>query len=377
MPGDTTLKTKKKTAQSTGGNHCISEKKIKAIDLFCGAGGLTLGLEKAGIKVMMGIDIDPACEYPFQANNSAKFLKKSVEDVTSQELTDAYGDAEITLLAGCAPCQPFSTYKLGKSDETDERWNLLWQFGRMVKETEPDLITMENVPKLAHQKVFGDFVKSLEKLDYYVSYKVVNCADYGVAQQRNRLVLLASKFGPISIIPPTVSKSKYKTVRQAISKLPELNAGELNSKDPLHQSSSLSELNLKRIRCSKPGRTWRDWPEALIAECHKRKTGKSFPSVYGRMEWDVPAPTMTTQFYGFGNGRFGHPEQDRAISLREGAIIQSFPKSYKFTPKGKPINRRTVGRLIGNAVPVKLGHAIGKSFISHLNGLDNQEKKSA
>ena len=377
MSGKTISKTKKKVHESNRKNHCIFEKKIKAVDLFCGAGGLTLGLEKAGINVMMGIDIDPACEYPFEANNNAKFLKKSVEDVTSQELTDAYGDAEITLLAGCAPCQPFSTYKLGKSDETDERWNLLWKFGRMVKETEPDLITMENVPKLAHQKVFADFVKSLKALEYYVSFKIVNCADYGVAQQRNRLVLLASKFGPVSIIPPTVKKSKYKTVRQAISKLPELGAGERDDKDPLHNSSRLSELNLARIQCSKPGRTWRDWPEELIAECHKRKTGKSFPSVYGRMEWDAPAPTMTTQFYGFGNGRFGHPEQDRAISLREGAIIQSFPKSYKFTPKGKPINRRTVGRLIGNAVPVKLGQAIGKSFIAHLNALDEQQKTNA
>jgi len=367
----------KMTEKSANKNGLFISKSIKAIDLFCGAGGLTLGLEKAGINVMMGIDIDPACEYPFQANNKAKFLKKSVEDVTAKELVEAYGDAEITLLAGCAPCQPFSTYKLGKSDETDKRWNLLWQFERMVKETEPDLITMENVPKLAHQKVFENFVRSLEELDYYVSFKIVNCADYGVAQQRNRLVLLASKFGPILFIAPTVSKSKYKTVRQVISKLPELGAGESDDKDPLHNSSGLSELNLARIRCSKPGRTWRDWPEELVADCHKRKTGKSFPSVYGRMEWDAPAPTMTTQFYGFGNGRFGHPEQDRAISLREGAIIQSFPKSYKFTPKGKPINRRTVGRLIGNAVPVKLGQAIGKSFMAHLRALEEQQKTPA
>ena len=365
------------TDNSANKNAYFTSKNIKAVDLFCGAGGLTLGLEKAGINVMMGVDIDPACEYPFQANNKAKFLKKSVEDVTAEELLEAYGDAEITLLAGCAPCQPFSTYKLGKSDETDKRWNLLWQFERMVKETEPDLITMENVPKLAHQKVFENFVKSLKELDYHVSFKIVNCADYGVAQQRNRLVLLASKFGPISFIAPTVSKYKYKTVRQVISKLPELGAGESNDKDPLHNSSGLSELNLARIRCSKPGRTWRDWPEELIADCHKRKTGKSFPSVYGRMEWDAPAPTMTTQFYGFGNGRFGHPEQDRAISLREGAIIQSFPKSYKFTPKGKPINRRTVGRLIGNAVPVKLGQAIGKSFMAHLRALEDQQKTPA
>jgi len=350
---------------------------IKAVDLFCGAGGLTLGLEKAGINVAMGIDIDPACEYPFEANNKAKFLKKSVEDVSKSELANAYGDAKITLLAGCAPCQPFSTYSQGKADESDERWNLLLQFGRMVRESHPHLVTMENVPMLAHQKVFETFIGALESLGYHVSHQIVNCADYGVPQQRNRLVLLASRLGPISLIAPTTPAKKHKTVRTAISKLPELKAGERNEKDPLHQASALSPLNLKRIRVSKPGGTWRDWPQDLIAECHKKASGKTYPSVYGRMGWDEPAPTMTTQFFGFGNGRFGHPEQDRAISLREGAIIQSFPKSYKFAPKGSPIHRRTVGRLIGNAVPVKLGQAIGKSFITHVEALDEAQAFSA
>lgn len=346
---------------------------IKAVDLFCGAGGLTLGLEKAGVNVALGIDIDPACEYPFEANNKAKFLKKSVEDVSQSELANAYGDAKFTLLAGCAPCQPFSTYSKGKADESDERWNLLLQFGRMVRESRPHLVTMENVPMLAHQKVFETFVQDLEKLGYHVSHQIVNCADYGVPQQRNRLVLLASRLGPISLIAPTTPAKKHKTVRTAISKLPELKAGESNEKDPLHQASALSPLNLRRIRVSRPGGTWRDWPEDLVADCHKKASGKTYPSVYGRMDWDEPAPTMTTQFFGFGNGRFGHPEQDRAISLREGAIIQSFPKSYKFAPKGSPIHRRTVGRLIGNAVPVKLGQAIGKSFIMHLKALNEAQ----
>lgn len=347
--------------------------RIKAIDLFCGAGGLTLGLEKAGINVAMGIDIDPACRYPFETNNKARFLKKSVEDVNASELSEAYGNSEFTLLAGCAPCQPFSTYSQGKSDDSDERWGLLFQFSRMVREVKPHFITMENVPMLAHQKVFESFTKTLKKLDYYVCHRIVNCADYGVPQQRNRLVLLASRLGPISLIAPTTSPRKHKTVRTAISKLPELNAGEQNEKDPLHQASDLSPLNLRRIRASKPGGTWRDWPKSLVADCHKKTSGKTYPSVYGRMDWDEPAPTMTTQFFGFGNGRFGHPEQDRAISLREGAIIQSFPKSYKFAPKGSPIHRKTIGRLIGNAVPVKLGQAIGKSFVLHIKALDESQ----
>lgn len=134
----------------------------------------------------------------------------------------------------------------------------------------------------------------------------------------------------------------------------------------LHAASKLSDLNLERIRASRPGGTWRDWPEHLVADCHRRETGRTYPGVYGRMEWDEPAPTLTTQFYGFGNGRFGHPEQDRAISLREGAILQGFPKSYSFLPDGAPVHFKTLGRMIGNAVPVTLGEVIGRSIAAHL-----------
>lgn len=128
----------------------------------------------------------------------------------------------------------------------------------------------------------------------------------------------------------------------------------------------MSEINLKRIRASKPGGTWRDWPKKLVADCHKEGSGKTYPSVYGRMEWNKPAPTMTTQCYGYGNGRFGHPEQDRAISLREAAVIQGFPRDYKFIERGASVEFRTLGRMIGNAVPVGLGQAIAKSIKAHL-----------
>jgi DNA (cytosine-5)-methyltransferase 1 len=142
----------------------------------------------------------------------------------------------------------------------------------------------------------------------------------------------------------------------------------------LHQSCELSELNLKRIRASKPGGTWRDWDTELVAACHRRATGKTYPGVYGRMVWDEPAPTMTTQYFAFGSGRFGHPSQARGISLREGAILQSFPRGYKFVKRGQPIFRKTVGRLIGNAVPVKLGEAIGKSILSHVRSQRGSKK---
>lgn len=342
---------------------------ICAVDLFCGAGGLTRGLEKTGIKVALGIDLDPVCEYPYTRNNSAKFLLKSVDDVTKTDISAAFGDAKIRLLAGCAPCQTFSTYNQ-KADSSDKRWWLLKQFSRLIDETSPELITMENVPGLLEHSVFNKFVKNLKKNGYKVSYKVLNCVEYGLPQHRNRLVLLASRLGDIEILDPEVFKKKPKTVRDAIAKFPSLKAGEEDEKDKLHQCSVLSELNLKRIKVSKPGGTWRDWPKALVADCHKKPTGKTYPSVYGRMSWDEPAPTITTQFFGFGNGRFGHPEQNRAISLREGATLQSFPKNYRFTPPGKPVSIKVLGRLIGNAVPVVLGEVIGKSILRHVAGKD-------
>lgn len=350
---------------------------IKAVDLFCGAGGLTHGLARSGIDVTLGVDIDPACKFPFEANNQATLLLKSVDSVSAQEIDDAFKNAPIKVLAGCAPCQPFSTYSQGIDSTSDGRWYLLQQFARIVSEAKPDIVTMENVPRLEKQGIFREFVAVLMDEGFSVSYKIVNCADYGVAQQRKRLVLLASKFGPIELIKPRKKQNSYQTVRDVIASLPPLQAGEICEKDNLHQACSLSPLNLERIRASKPGGTWRDWDEKLVAECHKKSTGKTYPGVYGRMSWDQTGPTVTTQYYGFGNGRFGHPEQDRAISLREGAILQSFPKSYKFVPKGEPIYRKAIGRLIGNAVPVKLGEAIGKSIVCHVNEHAKKTKRVA
>ena len=340
-------------------------RRINAVDLFCGVGGLTRGLENVGINVSLGIDIDPACEYPYSTNNHARFLLKSVENVEAEELCEAYNSSELRLLAGCAPCQTFSSYNQ-KADSSDKRWWLLRQFIRLIRETSPELVAMENVPGLMDQDVFIEFVNSLEKQSYRIDYQVANCAEYGLPQQRNRLVLLASRLGEIKLLSPTDFKRKRKTVRNAIGELAPIAAGEIDPKDPLHQSSLLSEINFKRIIASRPGGTWRDWPKKLVADCHKKKTGKTYSSVYGRMNWDEPSPTITTHFFGFGNGRFGHPDQNRAISLREGAILQSFPKKYKFTAPGEPIIKKVLGRLIGNAVPVKLGEVIGKSILKHV-----------
>lgn len=338
---------------------------ISCVDLFCGAGGLTHGFVKEGLPVAAGIDLDEACRYPYEKNNHATFLKRNVAEVTSEELLELFGDAETTVLAGCAPCQPFSTYSRRYDIHRNERWGLLYEFSRLIKSTKPTVVTMENVPSVKHHEVFHDFVYELQQLGYHTWHHVVDSTHYGVPQTRKRLVLLASLKGPISLIPKTHSKPK--TVKQAIGRLSPIKAGETANKDKLHTAASLSELNLKRIKASKPGGTWRDWPDELVAKCHQESSGRTFSGVYARMEWDKPAPTMTTQCYGYGNGRFGHPEQDRAISLREAAIIQGFPRNYKFLSRGQEVNLRALGRMIGNAVPVGLGQAIAKSIKEHVH----------
>ncbi len=339
-------------------------KDVACIDLFCGAGGLTHGLISEGIGVVAGVDVDLACKHPFEINNSSEFIKKDVARLANEQLESLFGGSKIKILAGCAPCQPFSTYSQRYDVLSSPRWGLLYQFDRLVKGTSPDIVTMENVPSVAKHEVFDDFVRSLEKLGYFVHQDVVDCSLYGLPQGRKRMVLLASRLGPIEIVPP--KKGRIRTVRDAIGWLPPIDQGQCDPSDPLHCASKLSALNLERIQASVPGGTWRDWPKHLIADCHQRETGRTYPGVYGRMEWDQPAPTLTTQFFGFGNGRFGHPEQDRAISLREGAILQGFPRSYSFTSTGTKAHFKELGRLIGNAVPVTLGRVLGQSINEHL-----------
>ncbi len=335
------------------------------VDLFCGVGGLSHGFFLEGMPVAAGIDLDPNCKYAYESNNGSRFICGDVSQLTGKELVDYFGEGA-RVLVGCAPCQPFSTYAQ-RHDNPD--WKLLNDFSRLIVESSPDIVSMENVPRLLdfqRGKIFRNFVSKLEAANYNVSSTVAYAPDYGIPQQRSRLVLLASRHGPIELEKPTHSEAEYKTVRNAIGALRSLDAGEVDDIDPLHRCSKLSPLNLKRIQAAKPGGTWRDWDEDLVAPCHKLKSGKTYVSVYGRMNWDEPAPTMTTQFYGFGNGRFGHPAQDRAISLREGAILQSFPDDYRFIAEGGPVEFKKLGRLIGNAVPVLLGRAIARTIKQHL-----------
>ncbi len=336
------------------------------VDLFCGAGGLTHGFRLEGYGVKAGIDIDEDCRFAYEHNNDAPFLAKDVSRLTAEDLAPLFTPDEPRILVGCAPCQPFSSYNQ-KND--DPKWKLVEKFGELIVSVLPDVVSMENVPRLLNFKngeVISQFVETLEVNGYSVDHRVVFAPDYGVPQRRSRLVLLASRRGPISLEPPIRTPENYPTVEDAIGGLDPLVAGGIDPADRLHRASRLSPKNLERIRASKPGGSWRDWDEELRAKCHRVETGDGYSSVYGRMTAHDPAPTITTQFFGFGNGRFGHPDQDRGLSLREGAILQSFPADYAFVPPGDPIQFKKFGRMIGNAVPVLLGRAIARTIKAHL-----------
>ncbi len=339
--------------------------KIEAIDLFCGIGGLSYGLKKAGIDIIAGLDNDESCKKAYEKNNKAQFIHADIADYNPKKLKALYSKHSTQVLVGCAPCQPFST--MTKKQKKDNRWNLVKYFTEAVKCIKPHVVSMENVVGFTKTDVFATFIKALEEQGYLIRYKIVFCPNFGISQKRKRLVLLASKLNPISLPNPTHDKNNYITLKDVIKKLPALNPGETHAKDTLHHASSLSEINIKRLQQSSPNGTWDDWDTALLPQCYKNVTNKNFyKNVYGRMSWDDMAPTLTTQFIRLSSGRFGHPEQNRALSLREGALIQTFPKDYYFDTS---ISNTSIARHIGNAVPPKLGEAIGKAIKKHLRGM--------
>lgn len=346
--------------------------KISAIDLFCGVGGLTHGLIQSGISVVAGIDNAENCEFPYSENNSgAQFILKDVKSLNGDDLNVLWGDAPVRLLAGCAPCQPFSNYRQKNTAEDDTRYPLMQEFLRLIDETRPDFVAMENVPNVIKKNIFSTFTQKIYKLGYKFNYSIVKCEEIGIPQKRRRLVLIASLLeGQPSCI---AANQKNVTVRNAFQHLNKIAAGEKDPSDPLHRCASLSKKNMERIKCSKPGGTWKDWPKSLRLECHNRDSGSGYTPVYGRLAWDEPAPTITTQCYNYGSGRFGHPEEDRPISLREAALLQGFPAKYVFEPDAYESSIRDVAKMIGNAVPVGLGKAIGDLVIHHLTKIDPYE----
>jgi DNA (cytosine-5)-methyltransferase 1 len=336
-----------------------------AIDLFCGAGGLTRGLRNAGMSVILGIDNNESCRLTYEHNNRpTEFLCSDLRSVDAKDIRQRLaGRAGVPLLlAGCAPCQPFSTYQ--RSSRSTDLSRLLREVARMTEELQPEWVCIENVPGLARVRGFSTYYRfkvALGRQGYKFIDGVIDAKWYGVPQNRRRLVLVASRVGVPSLPMPTHGKGKecYRTVRDAIGHLPKLTAGQRDPSVPNHGAADLAEVNLRRLRSTpRNGGGRMDWPESLALDCHKERTGHE--DVYGRMRWDTPAPTLTCRCYSISNGRYGHPEQDRAISLREAASLQSFPEDYRFFGP----SQKSIGEQIGNAVPVALAQAMGRHIMT-------------
>ncbi len=339
---------------------------MKAYDFFCGAGGLTRGLLDAGIDVVAGFDSDEHCQVTYEHNNpGVRFVEADIREIKPKDLdlksqSESYDEV---LFAGCAPCQPFSPQRRGSAKRNDA--TLLGNFARLVEEVLPGYVLIENVPGIAKvpgYSTFHRFLKMLAAQDYGYDYRVLDAKHYGVPQNRRRLVLLATKHRQ-----PSLPEAKYgnqnrpfRTVRQAISHFPAIAAGEHDSEVPNHVAAVISELNLKRLRATPhDGGDRKSWPDNLILECHNGEY-KGHTDVYGRMRWDNPAPALTGRCHSISNGRYGHPEQDRAISLREAAALQSFPDGYEFFGY-----KTHIAKHIGNAVPVRLAEQIGKHLLRY------------
>ena len=339
------------------------------VDLFCGIGGLSHGLIKEGFNVVAGIDNDLTCKYGYEKSNKTRFIHKDIVDVSCEEIRDFFSVSGrgIKILVGCAPCQPFSKLNMNRANCKDMM--PLERFSFLIDGVKPDIVVMENVMGLANYEVFPAFKTLLDTLTpaYDVHYEIVDMSEYGIPQNRKRLVFLASKFGKIDLIDAT-HRHRKNTVRDVIDGCEPLEAGETSSIDFLHRACVLSPLNLRRIRATPhDGGSATSWDEELLLDCYKKDSGKTYMrSVYGRMRWNNPSPTITTQFMRLGTGRYGHPEQDRAISFREAALLQTFPLDYIFQDPEDPVVLSRLARHIGNAVPVEFGAVLGRSIKKHL-----------
>jgi DNA (cytosine-5)-methyltransferase 1 len=345
------------------------KKEIVAVDLFCGAGGLTRGLLDAGIKVVKGYDFDTKVSETYEKNNgNSKFFQMDIIKLEKDDLVKGIDQKNnFFLLAGCAPCQPFSLINQNEISG-DERKNLVLKFAELIKESLPDFVLMENVPGLVNgrgKRIFQRFLDVLKEEGYFYDFRILNTMNYGVPQRRKRLVLIASKHSEVKIPASThgISKDKFPfvTLESVLKKYPPLRAGERNQSIPNHESRSVSELNLRRLKLiKKNGGSRKDLPKKFVLKCHAKHVGHG--DVYGRMSLDKVSPTLTCKCTSISNGRFGHPTQNRAISVREAAAIQTFPEDYVFYG-----NMGENTSWVGNAVPVKFSRMLGEYFIKLKN----------
>jgi DNA (cytosine-5)-methyltransferase 1 len=339
-------------------------KQIKAFDFFCGAGGLTRGLLDAGIKIIAGFDNDEKCRLTYEYNNpNVRFIHTDIREINLEYLKRLarISSFDNILFAGCAPCQQFSKQRRSNGKRHDAK--LLEEFGRLVETALPGYVLMENVAGMARVRGFSTFrrfLRLLKENDYKYVYDILDAKYYGVPQSRRRLLLLATRKMKPSFPKPKYGTSlrPFKTVRQAISHFPDIHEGECHPNIHNHIAASVNHLNLERLRHTPhDGGNRRSWPKHLKLDCHKYNH-KGHTDVYGRMTWDAPAPTLTGRCNSISNGRYGHPVQNRAISLREAAALQSFPDRYTFFGTNNHIALQ-----IGNAVPVRLAEKLGKHIL--------------
>ncbi len=339
---------------------------IKVVDFFSGCGGTSAGFEAAGLSVVAAIDSDPDAKATYTANfPDAKFFNRDIRWMKTATLAPyvTKKPTDVLLFSACAPCQPFSQQNRQKK-KRDERVSLLAEFGRFVKRYLPELIFIENVPgiqTISRNSPLDEFIAMLDRLEYSHDVQTINCQDYGVPQKRKRLVLVASRLGEIQVPPKTHGKTlkPFTTAWDSIRGLPKVAAGEADPIISNHRAAMLSQKNLERIRATPPEGSRSDWPERLWLKCHKDTTGHS--DVYGRIRKNQPAPAMTTRCISLSNGRFGHPVQDRALTVREAACLQTFPLTFILHG-----SLSSMARQVGNAVPVALSKRIGEHFVIHI-----------
>lgn len=361
-------------------------KKLGVIDLFSGCGGSALGFQQAGFDIKVAVDIDEHASESFQTNFPDSIIfTEDISYISGDVLLKAgnFRSGNEVVLIACPPCQGFSSARRHEQRLTDPRNKLIYEFLRIVEEIRPYSFVMENVPGLATgigKPLFLQVLQKLHELGYQTVYDVVNTADYGIPQKRKRLVLLGTKdtslrltFPKKTNTDPSVSDElpAWKTVRETISDLPPIEAGTKNENDPIHASAGLADINIERLKNTPhDGGDRMSWPDHLVLECHKRTKGHK--DVYGRMSWDEPSPTMTGGCGMISKGRFGHPEQTRAISLREAARLQTFPDDFEFQG-----NFGQIARQIGNAVPPLLAKRAADSLMNSINELELAEKLMA
>lgn len=334
-----------------------------ALDLFCGSGGVTLGLKDAGFKVVGAVDLNTKACATYRANHpEVRLVERDIREVSPLEFADLVPN-KLDLLAICAPCQPFSTQNRHKSKD-DTRNDLLSTAIPFIAAFAPKLVFIENVPGLQSSDVFTYFTTWLhETAGYTVSEPIkLNAADHGVPQRRTRMILVAAKGVPLEVAV-SISQVEKKYVRDAIGNLPPPSVGRtVTNPDPMHFARKHSPLNILRLQhIPKDGGGRESLPNHLQLACHKDKKSSSFSDTYGRMRWSDVAPTLTTGCTDITRGRFAHPEQHRAITLREAARLQSFPDHYVFLG-----NASEIATQIGNAVPPKMMYCIGQSLIKAL-----------